>query len=285
MGVCHFATCRGSETMPIEELFDRDELRDFLIKDPVGNAYLLGDLDAAYMPMCRWFGYRDGGKLSALVLLYNGLSMPVVLTVAGLIGDTPQERHTAIDHLDALLVDIRAALPRRFWVHAWAHHHRVVDRHYTTSELVPISRMGLVRDHCVLMPRENLIRQLGHADTGAIIELYTHYPDHFFEPYQLESGLYFGIDDPEVGLVAIAGIHVHSETYDITGIGNLVVHPKFRRRGFATDVTSKLLEEVFKTVSLATLNVRQDNLGAIKTYEKFGFVHHNVYFEGRVEAR
>jgi ribosomal protein S18 acetylase RimI-like enzyme len=272
--------------MPIEELFDREELRAFLIEDPVGNAYLLGDLDEAYMPMCRWFGHREDGQLDALVLLYDGLSMPVVLTVAGLVGDSTLERQRALDHLDQLLKEVAPTLPRRFWVHAWAHHRAVVDRHYATSSLVRVSRMGLERARrCHLVPRTP-VRQLGHADTGSIMELYEHYPDHFFEPYQLESGLYFGIDDPESGaLVAIAGIHVHSETYDVAAIGNLVVHPASRQRGYATDITARLLDEVFKTVSLVTLNVREDNLAAIKTYEKFGFGHHNVYFEGRVQQK
>ncbi len=115
------------------------------------------------------------------------------------------------------------------------------------------------------------------------MELYQHYPDNFFEPYQVESGLYFGIrsEDGEQ-LVSIGGIHVLSEFYDVAAIGNLVTHPDHRSQGYASRVIGHLLNELFQRVSLVALNVQVDNVAAIKTCERFNFEPTHRFFEGIV---
>jgi len=277
--------------MPIEELNDRDELRDFLTRDRVGNAYLLGDLDPVYLPYCTWYGNRVDGDLEAVLLLYSGLRMPVILTASSTATPTyrPQEhKERSARYLMQLLAGVGAQLPSPLWVHAWENHRPVLDAWFSKLSLKRMQRMGLERDAYI---RPDIgsgakVRRLDHTDTAAIVELYRHFPDNFFEPYQLETGLYFGIDaGGGRGLAGIAGIHVHSQAHDIAAIGNLLVHPEHRRRGYATAVTSRLLDELFQTVSLVTLNVREGNVAAISTYKKFGFVRHRVYFEGQVEIR
>lgn len=271
------------------EVRDHEELRAFLTQDPVANAYLLGDLDPLYAPYCTWYGSRDAeGNLGALLLLYMGLRLPAVLTVAppnaGASDALAVQRSLAL--LDELFAEVRPKLPRQFWVHAWEHHQPYLDRYFLASDLKRMIRMALRREDYRPHPGHAPVRRLGHVDTAPIMELYSTSPDHFFEPYQLESGLYFGVDSEEQDrLAAIAGIHVHSEAYDIAAIGNLVTHPKLRRRGYATAATTVLLNELFKTVSLVTLNVEEANVAAIKTFEKFGFQCHHVYFEGCVETR
>ncbi|MBH25438.1 MAG: hypothetical protein CMH57_13525 [Myxococcales bacterium] len=278
--------------MPIEELKDREELRIFLTRDRVGNAYLLGDLDPVYLPYCTWYGNRVDGQLQAVLLLYSGLRMPVILTASSSAtpASRPQEhKERSARYLLELLEHVRLQLPSPLWVHAWENHHPVLNDSFSKLSLKRMQRMGLERDAYIRPDDEEgqrSVRRLDHTDTAAIVELYRHFPDNFFEPYQLETGLYFGIDaEGGRGLAGIAGIHVHSKTYDIAAIGNLVVHPEHRRRGYATAVTTRLLDELFQTVSLVTLNVREGNVAAIGTYKKFGFVRHRVYFEGRVEIR
>ena len=281
-------TVAAIEVKPFE-INDREELLRFLVQDRVANAYLLGDLDPAYMPYCTWYGSRhESGELGALVLLYEGLRLPAILTVAppdATNGDE-QDVKASLKLLDELLSKVRHELPREAWVHVWEHHRPLLDRYFKSTSLEPMIRMALPRASYRRQEVSLKARRLGHVDTLKIMELYRYFPDHFFEPYQLESGLYFGIDsDDGEGLSAIAGIHVHSQSHDIAAIGNLVTHPSSRRRGFATAATTALLEELFETVSLATLNVEKTNVAAIKTFEKFGFVPHHVYFEGRVETR
>jgi ribosomal-protein-alanine N-acetyltransferase len=53
---------------------------------------------------------------------------------------------------------------------------------------------------------------------------------------------------------------------------NLAVHKDFRRRGIATKLMNRVLEELKKNdCHLLYLEVRVSNLDAIKFYERFGF--------------
>ena len=59
--------------MQVEALHDHDELESFLARDRVGNAYLIGDLDQAYAPFCRWFGCRnDEGEQKGQQAFHGG---------------------------------------------------------------------------------------------------------------------------------------------------------------------------------------------------------------------
>ena len=54
----------------IEEMSDREELREFLMRDKLANAYLLGNLDPSYFQFCRWFGARQAdGSIKNIALL------------------------------------------------------------------------------------------------------------------------------------------------------------------------------------------------------------------------
>lgn len=266
--------------MAVTEIQDSEALRALLMQDRVGNAYLLGDLDPAYLPFSRWFGYHQGAQLLGLVLLYSGLRLPALMMC---IPQPPQEARAI---LDQILTQIRPQLPEQLWVHARDTHKPVLEKHFHMEPLVHMLRMGMTRrDYQRRGEPGAAVRRLGHADTAAIIDLYRHYPDNFFEPYQLESGLYFGVDRTDQrGIAAIAGVHVVSQTHDIAAIGNVMAHPDCRQRGYASAVTTRLLEELFKSVSLVTLNVRKDNAAATALFEKFGFVHHHTYHEGLVES-
>jgi ribosomal protein S18 acetylase RimI-like enzyme len=256
--------------MTVVELTDREELRDFLVQDRLANAYLLGNLDPAYFQFCRWYGTRaDDGSLGNLLLVYRGLSLPVVFMV----GHAPK----IVDFLHSC----KAVLPERFHFHILENYMGAVESVLHPSQVQPMFRMGLERSHFKPWKTELPVERLGHRDTAAIMALYEHYPDHFFEPYQLETGLYFGIRDEDLGLVSIAGIHVVSEEHDVAVIGNLVTHSQARGKGLATACTGRLLVELFERVSLVALNVQQDNVPAIRMYQNFGFESNNVFFEGQ----
>ena len=254
----------------MEEINDREELREFLLHDKIANAYLLGDLDPDYFPWCEWWGTRDdGGELESLMLLYKGLSLPAVWTV----GST--------DGLSTLFQECRTSLPSRFHFHLMERHLPPIKRQYEIADLQEMQRMGLHRSDYESLGRDPRVRRLNHNDTAAIMRLYEHYPDNFFEPSQLETGLYFGIDGDDGELASIAGIHVVSEEYDVAAIGNLVTRPDVRGQGMATVCTGRLLDELFERVSLVALNVRHDNLPAISVYENFGFQENSLFWEGR----
>ena len=262
----------GREAMTIRHNFSPDELRAFLVNDRLTAAYQLGDLDPAYEPFCSWHGYEHGGELATLFLLYTGLRIPVLLTL----GDEA--------FVDPLLAALRDELPVRFHVHVLEEHQKALHRYYQYKSLSRMLRMGLVREEFQTTADTGRVIQLSHPDTAAIMELYHHYPDNFFDPSQLDTGMYFGIRDGN-RIVSIAGIHVLSETDDIAAIGNLVTHRNYRRCGYGYLCTIRLLEELFEKVSLVALNVAESNTPAVFLYQKFGFRSHNVYYEGVVTRR
>jgi GNAT superfamily N-acetyltransferase len=262
--------------MEVRAIDDRDLLHAVLGRDRVGCAYQIGDLDDAYFPWCKWWGaYREGDQEpKLLLLLYRGLSVPVALTV----GDG--------DLLGDLLEEIRGELPDHFFAQIWEDHLSGLEKLFEPKGVRPMIRMALSRKDYTPVEMDPDTVRLGHRDTAQIVKLYNHYPDNFFEPYQLESGLYFGIHDKSGGnLVSITGIHVLSETFDVAVVGNLVTHPDHRGRNYARRVTARLLNELLERVSLVALNVAEDNVPALRTYEHFGFKRHCRFLEGMFRRR
>ena len=254
-----------------------DELalvRDFLIRDRFVNAYLLGDLDQPYAEHCKWHALpsTEPEGLEGVVLLYNGLSMPAVLTAG-----SPEA-------VQALMVGARTHLPRRFYCHIHADHREAVEAQYTPRAWTEMIRMGLRRDELASDASSEGTDRLSHADTAAIMQLYRHYPDNFFDPAQLDTGLYFGVRE-NGELVSVAGVHVVSPAYDVAVIGNIVTHTEQRGRGLASRCVSRLLEAIFAQVSHVALNVQIHNEAAIACYQKFGFRERSRCLEGWVLAR
>lgn len=261
--------------MAVEQINDRNELREFLTRDKLANAYLLGNLDPSFFPFCSWYGARrENGELGSLLLIYQGLSLPV----AFMVGAKP--------NFQEFLVEAQQYLPERFHFHVLENHIDTVRNVFDCADTMRMHRMGLEKEDYQPLESTEMVERLGHRDTGAIMELYEHYPDNFFEPSQLETGLYFGIRESGEGggLMSIAGVHVVSEEYDVAVIGNLVTHPNARGQGLATKCTGRLLDELFERVSLVALNVQDVNKPAIKMYENFGFEENNIFWEGRCSA-
>lgn len=260
--------------MAVELLNDRDELRDFLVKDRLANAYLLGNLDPSYFQFCKWYGLRNASsELESLALVYTGLSLPVVFIVG------PEAR------FEDMIRECRPVLPDRFHFHVQEDQMHAVKGIFEPTTYQKMHRMGLERSH-YKPSREAFapvqVERLGHRDTLAIMDLYQHYPDNFFEPYQLETGYYFGVRDEDLGLASIAGIHVFSAEHDVAVIGNFVTHPERRGRGLASACTAKLLDSLFERISFVALNVQEGNAPAVKMYSNFGFEKNNEFYEGRI---
>lgn len=261
--------------MSARELTDRVRIERFLREDAVENAFQLGYLDEAYASLCRWFGWSQDDTLRTVVLVYAGLSRPGLFTSGDFGGIRP------------ILKEFEHQFPERATGHVGRLHLDSVRATYRENgELNRMSRMGLMReDWCDVDPESSAVVRLDHSDTASIMALYAHWPDNFFEPYQLESGLYFGVKLADGRLVSIAGVHNLSERYDIAAIGNLVTHPDHRGHGYARVCTAALLRAAFKRVRQVTLDVQQGNEPAIRTYRHFGFRHFSEFFEGELVRR
>ena len=252
---------------------DRDALYNALHGNPVSTCYMLGDLEASYSDQATWYCAGKADRLDAIVLVYAGLSAPVMITW----GQTGP--------LEQIFEAFTHDLPGRCLVHLQPHHVSPVDAYFSTDGLVPMLRMGMpAADFRPSDAQQFEITQLTHRHTGDIAGLYQHYyPDNYFEPAQLDSGHYYGILDADGGLLSVAGVHLVSPRASIAVLGNIVTHPDHRGSGMSTACTSHLCARLFEEgMELLALNVRRQNRSAVRVYEKLGFRYHDTYLEGLV---
>ncbi|MBL8785901.1 MAG: GNAT family N-acetyltransferase [Deltaproteobacteria bacterium] len=281
-------------------------LRAFLGRDPFATAYMLGDLDPVYASFCTWWIASEAAAQPrpgagpheaasprdvAVLLVYTGLSAPVVLT------------HGSAAGIQAILAQAGDELPQRAHVHMSPDHLAVIDQHFTLDRLRPMVRMGLraadvsakaAQPQGLALPVAPVqgygpVERLGHRHTGDIMALSQHYPDSFFEPHQLSSGHYYGIfaatsapagSDASPLLVAVAGVHIVSKSDRVAALGNIVTHPDHRGKGLSTVATMHLCRELAaEGIELLALNVERRNTSALRVYEKLGFVDHCTYIE------
>lgn len=263
--------------MQLQHVTDIESLEQVLRCYPVENAFELGYLDPAYAEECQWFARTDDEGIRTLALLYTGLSRPALFFVGHPDGVAP------------LLRNFQDQLPKHAFVRTPRGLLDAVKTSYEPiGELRHMERMGLNRS--TFLARDNgeeyeEVEVLTHRDTGAIMETYSAWPDHFFDPYQLSTGLYFGIRGENDDVASIAGIHNLSERYDVAAIGNLVTHPNYRERGYAHRCTVVLLRHLFERVGLVALDVQSGNVAAIRTYQRFGFQQHAEFFEGEMQLK
>ena len=82
----------------------------------------------------------------------------------------------------------------------------------------------------------------------------------------------------------IMGIIHINDIYDRYEINNIFVLPKYRKQNIASNLMEKVLSEAEKNEKInITLEVRQDNIAAIKLYKKYGFIEKAIrkgYYKG-----
>lgn len=252
------------------ETNDRALLRSVLASSPVRAAYMLGDLDPNYVRYTRWFVASDepDGPIGAVAMLYSGLRIPVVLT------------YGEARLLRPALSRVLELMPGPAYLQIQQGHDAAVAQLYDVSPLRPLVRMGLTRNTYVRPGTADVdVMRLGHGDTAALMQLYQYYPDAFFEPYQLEGGHYFGVREGD-RLLAVAGVHVVSEEFQVAVIGNVVTHPEARGRGLARTCVARQLDELLELVPLVALNVPDDNDSAHRTFGALGFTADCSFLEG-----
>ncbi|HET8934836.1 MAG TPA: hypothetical protein VFN67_15405, partial [Polyangiales bacterium] len=180
----------------VGETRDKAQLRQLLTTDPVAAAYLLGDLVEPFFGHCRWLvaGYR--GRLEGAVLVYTGLSVPALLSFG------------APDAVDAVFQRFASELPATCYAKIPLDHSDFFPRYYRTEHTENLWMMGARASELALPERKHdAMRLPPGAALDPINALYADYPENWFEPSQLESGLYFGAF-ADRRLVSIAGTHV-----------------------------------------------------------------------------
>jgi ribosomal protein S18 acetylase RimI-like enzyme len=236
----------------------RVEIKILLEQDRIWAAYALGDLDEGMYGQCEWHVEGD-----ALVMVYKGLSCMPLFTQGG------------TDSIESILRS--AMMLPRVYLHVRPEHLPSVEKFYRVAEPHLMWRMSLetLRPHrpgAVHLGMERLadIQALYRTDNGA----------DAFAPYQLATGYFYGVERDEK-LVSVAGVHLASRAYGVGAVGNVFTHPAYRGHGFASLCVSAVAKSLQSDgIDTIILNVEQSNLGAIRVYERLGFVKYCAFVEG-----
>jgi ribosomal protein S18 acetylase RimI-like enzyme len=238
-----------------------NKIRSILEKDRKWSAYALADLDPKYKEFCRWLVNQD-----SLILIYKGLDPPVLFAIGQpsqleiLFSQVPGGRYTY-----TLMGFPREIVKPRLKIE--------IEHH--------MWRMTLKADEFPGTQSQAVVK-LGLEHFEAIQGLVSGYPDQpdSFTPMQLELGPFYGLFEGEE-LVSMAGVHIQSHWASVAAIGNVYTRPDRRGRGYATNVTASVIEDVLSQgIQTVVLNVGMNNHPALTSYHKLGFWPYCGYYEG-----
>jgi len=246
----------------VRALTNKEQILAFLQQDRIYAAYAIGDLEPSLFAQCQWFGAEDDGEMQALALFFTGLQPPALFTM----GDT--------DGVAAILDS--ALQPERAYFTCRAEHLPVVEASYALDEIEEMFRMAIAPADFRRVPGPTVKLDLSHLD--ALRQLYQLGGGDAFAPYQLQDGIYYGVE-VSGQLVSAAGTHLVSPTFGVAGVGNIFTHPDHRRQGYGTACTSQVVEELLAQDLDVVLNVNRENIEAIGVYERLGFRRHCPYIE------
>ncbi|NHJ20924.1 MAG: GNAT family N-acetyltransferase [Candidatus Lokiarchaeota archaeon] len=256
----------------IRQIKDKESLYNFFKKDVFLFAYHIGDLDDFYFSDCKWFGIEENGQILEVILLYSGLKVPTLLLFG------------SVERIPYLVKKMIDKLPDRFYCHYQGNFHELFRPDYRMTSLgthLKMKYQGAVSKISNINTCE--IIQLTEKDIPDLLILYQQaYPEGYFVPYMVKTGKYYGVR-VDNRIISVAGVHVFSTSYNIAVLGNITTHPKYRGKGLAKKCTARLLKSFNGEIDRIGLNVKKDNITALKLYEDLGFIAQSTYKEAYFE--
>ena len=255
-------------------LHDKDEILSFLQKNVFLHIYGIGDLDDFFWNYTTWYALKQNGIIKAIILLYTGVSLPVILALSD-----------DLDPLNELLRSVMHLLPNQFYSHLSPGTEKVMEERFHLKPHGEHYKMGLKNNAELKNVDVSDVFRLSKDNLADILQLYeTSYPGNWFDSRMLDTNQYFGLKK-DTRLVSISGIHVYSEQFKVAALGNITTHPEYRGQGFGKATTAKLCLSLAKSIDHIGLNVKSDNHTAISLYEKLGFEIICPYGEYMVESK
>ncbi|MFV9675154.1 MAG: GNAT family N-acetyltransferase [Anaerolineales bacterium] len=237
------------------------KIRTLLNLDPVWSAYALADLAPQHADFCQWFH-----SAKSVVLAYLGLTPPVLFA-------TGQKED---------VVALSTQVPQGEYQYTLLPEHRFsLEPMLSIRSELQMWRMSYKGDNPEIGPSPDAHRLSGD-DLDSMITLFADHADRpdSFHRRQLEESPFYGAYH-EGELVAVAGVHVMSESASIAAIGNVFTHPAHRGQGFGRKVSAQVIRGLRRSgIQTIVLNVAKDNNAAVHLYQDLGFQIHCGYYEG-----
>lgn len=252
-----------------------EQIERILRKDAVWSGYALADLNPRFAPSCDWTAVsieRDGAVEEGIVLFFDLLDPTAIVTVGA---------DAAVDQ--ALQ---SAPLPAEIYLNVRETHFPIVEKHYDfPTETIAYYRMHLPADRTIdHWDDDDATVQLALKDEARMRELYANggpFTPDAFDTYQVENGLFFGVEDDAGNLIAAGGTHIVAKEQRVAAIGNMYTHPDARGQGLASRILRCIVKQLRADgIELIILNVAQANAKAQRIYERHGFEVHCPYIEG-----
>lgn len=247
----------------VEPLADPNAIRPLLEQQPAYAAYALAHLDPRLFPRSYWWraialaaaGSEPAPAGSEALVMHARTGLGPSLVALG----APQA-------LEAIL----RLHPGPFYTFATfqIEHATVARRHYSLSRRGVSLRLSVSRES--FRPVDGAARRLRGRDLADVDALQRSEGFGFHSAAALDDGVYYGVYNAG-RLVAMAGTHVVAPEVGVAIVGNVVTHPRYRRRGYGTAVTSAVTAALLETCPFVLLTVEERNETALRIYQRLGY--------------
>lgn len=129
--------------------------------------------------------------------------------------------------------------------------------------------LQMIIDKKIPFEIETEIIQLTNEHTNQLLELVNLVQPGYFKNKTSMLGDYFGIFKDNQ-LIAITGERMKMNAY--TEVSAIITHPDHTGKGYAKQLITHVVNRIFDENKIPYLHVVESNFGAIKLYEKLGFV-------------
>jgi ribosomal protein S18 acetylase RimI-like enzyme len=259
------------KTLP---LTDKRQIREFYYQDRPLTAYSLGDLEDGNWQISTFTGAFEDEQLDAVSLIWHGTDIPVLIVV----GEP--------DGVRALIHDPN--LPDTVFYMMPAQLLPVLREVYTADDPRNLWRMVVRPGEFIGGPKRQGLRRLTQADADRVKDLFADdtLRANRFDPDVMESGVFYGIEDSDGDIVALAGTHIYAESEGVAVVGYVYTAQEVRGRGLGTAVTGAVTRELInRGIDHVVLNVEQNNTAAVRSYQKLGFRIHAPVVDGVAHRR
>ncbi|WP_432661944.1 GNAT family N-acetyltransferase [Wukongibacter baidiensis] len=248
--------------MKVKIIHNQNEVFEFIKNRTRYNyIYQFNNLDEREWPNTICYGLYDGSTLREIAMVYTAYDIPVLIAACFEKGNYNKE----------LISRIKGYLPPKFYTHIDKETLEAVFDKRDISEYYEYVNMG-IDDYSKIesLDRKNTVT-ITYADFKRIEELFEEsYPDSWLDDSLIKLTDNFGVE-VDNKLVSFAGIHAYSTAQQVAAVAHVTTHPEYRNRGYGRDSIVALIKDLREKIKYIGLNVKVENLPAIKCYKNIGF--------------